>query len=362
VGGNAFFDAAGRSNKDYWQWGVGLEALGRCWSFRANGYFPGSNLQDIRSLEGGFNNREIRQAYTGFDLEAGAGFQLWRGQAWGYATYYYFTGRHVRDIQGPRLRLEYKLDNPLINGAEVAFAGEWDYNHRHGSTVAGFASVRIPLSRCPERLSSSCCDSLCRQMGDRVRREYSIWVDTETFRFDSLFIFVQNSAPDGASGTQTDPKNINEAVMMLSDPNGVLFMLEDGGNLLMSEINDGTGGTITLESNQQIVGFGGNTSTTVSFTNGSALQVDALGSGNRPILVDDGTNPIVTSLSSSDFTLQGIELQGNGSPLFVDMTAGGSGRFSDIVTQTAANTLFLQSVDARLCPGLCAKSHGVSPV
>jgi hypothetical protein len=102
-GGGIYYDSSDIGPVSFEQLTLCAETLGDWLDARANVYIPIGPTQK--------NNAGINfSALTGFDLEAGA--QVWANE-WVdtriFAGVYHFEGDNVRDIWGPRLRLEARI-------------------------------------------------------------------------------------------------------------------------------------------------------------------------------------------------------------------------------------------------------------
>jgi Inverse autotransporter, beta-domain len=194
-GVNAFVDiTAAEHGETYWQGGLGGELMGNCWLVRANGYLPTNDrtiidewtvadpyLRGIQIQSTDTHCTFQEQAYRGFDIEAGAGFDLFCGQLWGFGTFFYFDANRVRELYGPRARLEYRLYDLSFFGRpiDVMIGGEYEWNQLHGHTGSATAWIRFPFGG--DESQRCCSNGLCKQMGDPVIRERSIWIDRQKF-------------------------------------------------------------------------------------------------------------------------------------------------------------------------------------
>ncbi|MGE3953679.1 MAG: inverse autotransporter beta domain-containing protein [Parachlamydiales bacterium] len=324
---NAFGDVSySPSGHTYGQGSVGAELLGKCWEGRINGYFTKNQRHLIREVdieEGGIiiNGNDIEvdyiaflkeeRTYTGFDAELGRGICFEHGQLWGYAGYYYFHNHGVKDIQGPRLRLEYQLDNPLCwEGTRLTVGGEFDYDPVHKVEGSLLISFRIALCERARRTCCPCqnsCLSVCRQMGNRVRREPTVWVerlDRSEFRHDVLaqIFFVDGTNTLGA-GTQIDPTTLQDAVDRASNGD-FIFLL----NVMNLPISSGAG-ILVMKPDQTVIGFGDAPSTAIDFGPFGTLTITDLNPPpHRATLVGDAGSTLITLADRA--TVRGIQLDG----------------------------------------------------
>ncbi len=124
---NGFYDHS--FPRDHRRLGLGLEALGRYLTWRANGYLGISGWRDVA------DNQEER-ALDGFDseLEGALPYLPWARVALGY---YYWKRRTGRDLHGLRSRLRLQLTSFLEIEGGYAVDREED---------AGFVKLRLRLA------------------------------------------------------------------------------------------------------------------------------------------------------------------------------------------------------------------------
>ena len=275
---NGFLDY-GRSGSgvNYYQGGLGGELFTQCWAARANGYWPVARKKLISTsigldnfLEGTqvFSNntlfRRHERSYRGFDAELGRRLDVGPGELWAWAGYYFFDASDVKPVQGPRIRVEYWSKPMLRWGGTLYFAGEWQYNRIHKSDASAIVGVRFPLcgyGKCP----CWCMDGITRFMGRPVWRERAIWTERETEAIDLAPEFITNlffvNAVGGGTGTQSSPYSVAQ-----------LNAASTAGDLVVL-LGTGIPGTIAMEENMQVGGFG----------NGDALNFTV---GNQTITVE----------------------------------------------------------------------------
>ena len=285
----------------YGQIGGGFELLACHGLFRFNGYAPFGDRRTFSSEPGatldetaiiGLDLTRFETSLPGFDLEGGGQLNLGPGELWGYAGYFFHKRNNIRAVQGPRLRLEYRLNVPKLR-AQLVFGGWWEHDWLHGSTGSLALEVRFPYCRPKGR-----CAPLCELMGRRVVREHGIWLDAfpavrETGQIGTL-IFA-NESIDGI-GTQTDPATIDNAFGM-SGPNDYLFLLQDTGNMVPSA-------TLVLQSFQRVIGFGNGSQFTIKTANGALLTINDLTGAGRGIV--DGSTATISFSTDSNNLFQGI--------------------------------------------------------
>ncbi|MBS0622848.1 MAG: inverse autotransporter beta domain-containing protein [Verrucomicrobia bacterium] len=241
---NAFADY-GYSDEhlNWWQFGFGAEAFGGCWEARVNAYVPGWFKARVASDHTVFQNTISGTTVTtlatrtiktetgrwGFDTEAGAGFPIGQGALWGFAGFFRFRGTEVPILQGPRLRLQWRMNLPLCLGNVEAYVGaDWQHDKVYGQQTSLNLHMLIPFS------CFKCCtvNNIYRQMGRSVCRMPGIVIKdkqkvTTKQSQVGLFFFDQGGL---GSGTQTNPTNLTTAVAS-SAPGDFLFALNDTGTI-----------------------------------------------------------------------------------------------------------------------------------
>jgi hypothetical protein len=119
---------------------------------------------------------------------------------------------------------------------------------------------------------------------------------------------------DGASGTglQTNPLTVAQATNpRITQPGDILFLLDDVGKI---DTQLGTGGSFTLQNNQQLIGVGGATSRTLLNVPGINTDLTVTDSG-RPTLFNSGTGDVITLANSNildGFTIDGMGMGRDG--------------------------------------------------
>ncbi len=278
------------SGLNWGQGGVGFEALGCGWEFRANGYIPqmarrtaSFNRQVVTQVVGVNVNiletikQELESARWGFDTEGGAGLTIGPGSLWGYVGYFYFKGRTFNVVQGPRVRLEYKLPIEMSwNTIEFWAGGGYEYTKEYGSDALFTLHLQMPLG-CLRSLR--CCPkvTVCNRMGDSVRRQNGIFLkrlkQTLVSERTLQLLFVNNTGV-AAAGTQTDPTSLNDAVTR-ANPGDVIFLLNNAANTAIDS-GSAPGGQWTLTNNQQALSFNESSSVVVDFGLGATTTVTDL--------------------------------------------------------------------------------------
>lgn len=193
IGGYSYFDRrqTGYDNT-FNQITLGAEALGHDVDLRVNGYWAiGERKRVVDSL----NMAEIsgtsvmvrggeERAMSGFDAEVG-----WRAPVFDaeaaqqlrfYAGGYRFTGDGVDDVSGPRVRVDYTMNElPFLwEGSRLSFGAEWQHDDPRGSQAFAGIRLRIPLQQeaAPSRLTAQ-----ERRMTDPLIRDIDVVTQAGAF-------------------------------------------------------------------------------------------------------------------------------------------------------------------------------------
>lgn len=373
AGGYTFYDVRSSENDfTYHQATLGFELLGNRWDFRANGYIPFGDTSNILSsrnvarfsgpetaplslsgtsvLAGNFTRNDTvtmmvarERALSGFDMEGGYKFDLTRRQSlWLYGGFFQFNNvEGLPDINGPRLRAEYRLEDVFrVRGARLTLGAEWQDDDVRGSQGAGMIRIRVPLEKLlPGRRSRRTYRDIRSRMNATIIRD----IDVVTHAQDLDAAADSPDAPEMEEeivpttiqgGVATDPAT--------GQPLNVYFVTENGAGdctqnnpcsvaRAQSDGNYGSGDVLVLRSSngnikenilltqprQQVVG-GGNTGTAgIQFSNGSQLNLSNLGS--RPTLAP----ATGTALTMSDgSTAKGFTIHSGATGVLVNDVTG----------------------------------------
>ena len=171
-GGYAFLDVR-RSPNDftYLQGSFGVEVLGENWGLRNNWYFPDRDpnvLSSLVSIVGGgpagiqLNGINVvnvvggveittvetsERALPGVDIEGEYGFDLTDDhQLWLMPGYFYFDTGETPSVDGPRLRTEFRWNDPLgWDGSRITIGGQVQHDDIRGIIGSGTVRLRIPF-------------------------------------------------------------------------------------------------------------------------------------------------------------------------------------------------------------------------
>lgn len=339
-----------------WQVGAGAELFGNFWHSRFNAYFPGTQSQRIRFrpqilefLSGNeiFQDTVVQiglnQAYRGFDTELGvAPIRAKHCELWGYGGYFYFTSPGASALQGPRARIEYRMED--LWGwcqARLTLGGDWRYDSVRGHRGAFTATLRLPTGY---RRATCCCPSrsICRRMGDAVLRDstatiYTRIVGTELLKREVLahLFFVWESLTPGA-GTEEDPTNLADALVR-STPGDLFIFMQDQGNIQLSDFGVNS---INLQHFQQMRGYGNTGRIVVALPSGGSAVITPLPGQSSARAQLDGVagNPVV---QLADFNLvDGLQING-GSHQIMGSTLPGASIYNMIMQNASSDSLFL---------------------
>ncbi len=380
--GFSLFGDVGRSDSGltWGQGGIGVEVLGWGWEFRANGYIPQlvtRTAQRIRRVTTqvvgvdvqitDLRQTELETARWGFDVEGGCGIELGPGSLWGYGGYFRFEGQDLPKIEGPRLRIEYKLPLPLAWGNfEIWSGAEWQHTKEFGHEGSFLLHLQLPLG-CQRSLR--CCPkvSVCNRMGDSVRRQNGIILKRRTQRVVTeraqQLIFANNTLVAGP-GTQTAPTSLNDAITR-ANPGDVIFLLNNAGNAAI-DASTAPGGVWNLTTGQGAISFDAQTSVTVDFSEGAMVVVnDLTGFGqarlNQPVAASNAielgdNNTVFGFIISGGRT--GISGTSKATSLIANMTIGPEGANPapttagiELIDMTGSNSLVRNMVTGTTAAG-----------
>jgi hypothetical protein len=310
---------------------LGLEALSTNWDFHLNGYIPESDSKSAPAADrvvatfptiGVQRGRE--KALWGFDSEIG-----WRlpfsddSLFWDtriYAGGYYFDNSGVKEITGPRGRLEMRFHDPfpfLPRGSRITLGGEVQWDDPRGTQGYGSVALRVPIysygGTPPD--GSTQLSRLQRRMLDPIQRDVDIITNVAAGGIEPVFnpktaeridfLYYADAETNGA-GSLSDPAAISDAIDF-AGPNGIVVAVDQTGAIDTDNA--------FLEDSQILMGGGG--TILVNDISGQAFPFTA--QGGRATLVNPG-GIIVTAARNNlidglDFGIEGF---------------GGEGGLSDI--------------------------------
>ncbi|MBU0680968.1 MAG: inverse autotransporter beta domain-containing protein [Proteobacteria bacterium] len=375
-GAYGFYDYRhSENNFSYGQATFGAEAMTENFSLRGNYYLPENqdnivareqSLRDETELSGtqlmvSQENIDLlarERALPGFDLEAGARLALQENhELWAHGGYFRFDHADTPVVEGPRLRLEYRWEEPFAwQGTRLSVGGEIQHDDIRGDQGFGFIELRIPLGAI-SATQRQALKGIDRRMTEQIVRDIDIVVLVDditkpvgseggpTGISESSTAAVTDSSGgqvnvyfvrEGGSGdcSQAQPCDL---VTVTGHPEygegDAIVLLDSGGAIL---------GSIALQDRQQLVGSGAGSSRTLTLGDINA-ELNLSGLGGRAQL-DGGAGTAVTLANEtlvSGFDISagatGIDINGtsdgaivsdlniSGTSVAVNTGAGGSG-------------------------------------
>lgn len=149
VGGYGYVDEArSELGNGYQQVTVGLELHGERWSARGHSYFVDDAGPDTlaRGLEAPAATQISERGMDGWDVELGSRLPvaIRAHELWLYAAYYRFDASGWEAVEGPRLRLDWRIPLDWVaTGARLGLGLQWQRDDLRGEQE--FASIRFQL-------------------------------------------------------------------------------------------------------------------------------------------------------------------------------------------------------------------------
>jgi hypothetical protein len=261
---NAYYDYRKTHRQHYNQAAMGLEALGRIWDFRINGYLPvGEHKSRNYGLKFSRFKRHkaiLSQKYEyvlgGFNAEVGAHVDTWKNFPLYFAAGpYYLTGRGG-STWGGQARASVKIYEYL------ELEGNGSYDHLFKWIGQGQISLNIPFGtrkQIKKRKAASCSDLMplserSYQSVDRFEiipvdraHHYSAAIDPATDK-PYYFVFVNNTS--SSEGTFESPYPTLADAQANSSPYNVIYVYPGDGT------SNGMNTGITLSDFQRLWGSG----------------------------------------------------------------------------------------------------------
>ena len=319
-GVNGFYDYRD-DRKSFNQVGLGLEALGKVWDVRINGYLPvGDKTSHPYHTKFGrfagnslFVSQKFEFTMKGADAEAGAHFGARDFNFFAGAGPYYFDGQIGPHAWGGKARLMGMWKDYI--GLEVSGS----YDNVFKGIVQGQLYLSVPLGartvvkrnkgRCP----TSCCTALAldQRMVQPIVRDEIIVLNKHRRDFLAInaltgdpfrFFFVDNTSH--SAGTIESPFNTLLDAQNTSGPGDVIYVFP--GDSTSTGMSNG----ITLQNGQQLLGA--TTSQNITTTLG-AVTIPPQSSGTFLPLIANAAGNVVTL--ASDNVVSGLYIQnlnGNG--------------------------------------------------
>ncbi len=263
---NSYYDYRQSPHRNFSQYGLGLESLGRVWDFRVNGYLPvgkkESNYYGYGTTFEGFKgnslfiSRKQKIAFKGINAEMGAHATLSDNiLLYAAAGPYYFNHR-THNAWGGEVRVAFDFTK------YVRLEGNTSYDNIFKWIGQGQLSLNFPFGpkqKLPVRKCNTCCNEvmLRDRVVQRVDRDEIIVLDskkTKTVAIDPatglpyVFIFVNNTS--SSSGTFESPYPTIDQAVANSAPGNIIYVYEGDGTPYAPA------NSLTLQDNQKLWGAG----------------------------------------------------------------------------------------------------------
>jgi len=297
-GVNVFYDYRRSNDTNLNQLGVGAEALGRIWSFRANGYFPtGKRVIDRKYSFHRFSGHNLhikeksKRSLTGVDAEAEARIYSHQfAKVFLAAGSYYYNGKHNRNAIGGKARLTGRFFDLGSLSAIASYDRLFGFNFQ-GEVGLSFAlgGKRKILKNNSLRPSTEAChyaEQMANTLDYPVQRNEIIVIAKQkqtlvakdpTTRAPLYFVHVNNTNSFVGSGSFKSPYNT-----LLSAQNG-----SKPGDFIYVNVGDGTfinmDRGITLQNLQKFLGSGMDHPVG---TSKGAIIIPAMTPGKKPAITN----------------------------------------------------------------------------
>ncbi|MFO0877700.1 MAG: inverse autotransporter beta domain-containing protein [Gemmataceae bacterium] len=305
-GGYAFYDYTDTGPANFHQVSAGFESLGDDIDFRANVYVPiGGTRRQIGTafapgnpffqdhylmVNGGTRTNTYQQALTGFDSEVGYRLlALQELEVRSFAGFYHYQGGNIKDIWGPSLRLEARINDTLTTGVTVR------NDTAFGTTVNFNVAIAFPRMSGRRRDDGPAAPlTAADRLGDPVVRTQTVLVQEQkdVVRVDGdraidpltgLPYFFLHVAEGNSSGTFENP--YSTLAQAFNDPR---FR---AGNVVVYDRTTGVfTGNVALAANTRLLSSG-------------PVQVLPTTNAGLVRLPFSGTSPGLTSLPTINGTI-----------------------------------------------------------
>lgn len=359
-------------DNQFGQVAFGLELLSSSFDFRLNGYVPTEQDQLVAStqsqsitgttlaptvqlqgnqlvlVQGGFSTTttttfEIRElALWGFEGEVGAHIPLnlkqVKSELRAYVGGFYFDHENLDDvIAGPRLRLEWRLDDivPAWPASRLTLESKYQWDQVRDDQIEVGMRLRLPFSG-PNRTTLTPLTAQERRMSDRLERDTDIvtqaTIQTQTRAQIAGTPETTEAVEDALTGADFD-----RAVVASNGVDLQNVVTSAGSNSLIIAQGGATAfGRTTLSDNQTLMG------------GGETIQVRGQTSGTLAAFTAPGTRPLI---SHTLFTEPVVTAANNTHISGVDITGGGIGSFSfpadnsGVLVPAGTNTVFITNAN-----------------
>ena len=261
---NAYYDYRNTHHQHYNQFAAGLEALGKIWDFRINGYLPVGrrNSNYYQTHFGEFKKHSIylsrkkQVSLKGANAEVGYHLDHFKDFPFYFTGGLYYLHGTGRTAWGGQLKARLDIYDYLTLDGNIS------YDHLFRWVGQGQVSVNFPfgarrqIKKSPDR---SCTNSmaLSTRALQRVDRFEIIPVDTKKVLKKAIdpvtgdpyvVWFVDNTSH--SQGTYESPFNTLVDAQNNSNPNDIIYVFVGDGT------DNGMNGGIILKNGQQLLGAG----------------------------------------------------------------------------------------------------------
>lgn len=344
LGAYGYFDRRRSDTGNFFNQGtLGVEALGRDWDFRANGYLPiGTRVRDLgetssAALSGAAvqvttTAREER-ALKGFDAEAGWRAPLFDSEAARQLRLYlggYRFSDDVTKVVGPRVRAELAMEElPWFGkGTRLFLGAEAQNDSARGSQTFLSLRLRIPLGKESSRPSPLSVQE--RRMTAPVMRDVDIVTQS---RVSSTLVETATTTAGGQAFTVLDSGTTTGAALP-----GAVAGLPGGSTILLSGTFNTTATSVDLSGSKSLIA--GNV--TVLTPSGRTAVL------NSPATISNSNNALNFIIEApgnntiSGLTISGTRAGGVGYGIHINDTAGNVSILNNTITMTqTGNTSIL---------------------
>ena len=332
-GVNAYYDYRQTHRFHYNQVSAGLEALGKLWDIRINGYLPVGKKQSslfsphFYDFKGNsIISRKQEFTFKGANAELGAHIKTWKHVAlYAAAGPYYLAGKGKTAWGG-----EGRVSLDLFD--YVRLEGNASYDRIFKGIVQGQLSLILPLGRrakIRQRTSSCHNDLVLRERSVQPvyrneiipvhkRRITDLAIDPAT-GLPYFFVFVDNTSH--SLGTYESPFNTLLAAQNGSGPNDVIYVFSGDGT------STGMNSGITLQTAQQMLGSGMNQSIATTL-------------GTIAIPKQTATSPTITNLAGDAVSLVDNNIV---SGFIIDSPSGHAIASGSLTNSTITNNTILNT-------------------
>ena len=371
-----FYDQRKSSNdNNFSQFSGGVELFTDNWALRSNAYFPEHDSYIVATSSGTSDTMlngttvvleqtpslEAREyALPGLDVELGRRFHFGdKQELWLYAGYFYFDRSEVPEIDGLRVRVDYRLYDVFdIAGSEFSIGAEVQHDDIRKTEEFLVARLSIPVGKAAGKNRHQKFNHLDRRMTEYVVRDKDIvsfaedinkpagseggpsigagenvtTVVTDPTSGEELNVFIVDNA-GGGDCTQANPCTAAVAQANANFGAGDVIIVTDNTGIVVGNVDLTTGSLGTAQ--RQLVGGAANVN--IALVSGDNLALSGL--GNRATLNGTVTLANDASLRSFDLTSTGAGIISNGitNASIDDVNINGTGAAGVDLQNTSGN-------------------------